>query len=681
MQPGEIVIARMRGGARIARCIVAGRGGDQVRVSVGRNREAALPSKRIALATGVTAVGHEELEKFQQRCEELVPDVDLTEVWEVVRDQTDPVTLDDLAGLLWGASHDATQKVALLLRLDRTDLYFVNDNERYIPRPQEEVQHILDRRAREEENARAASSLMDHLSRGELPPEMTQQQANLLEFLRGYAVHGDNYTRSASARQLLEMTNGLTGDLQRFSFELLVKAGVFEPHEPLELERAGIPTEFPNEVLHEASTIEADHALQQPGRRDLTHMIAVTVDDAGTEDRDDAISLEPELPQNGALPSSTDGVIYRVGVHIADAGALIPLQGAVDREADRRMATLYLPERRVHMLPPSVTNEKGSLEPGEGRASLSLLARVTEDGEVVDWEVKPSVIRSRAALSYEEVDNALDDSGHPWHEMLSSMGRIAQLLTEKRNRAGAITVERPEMIVKLADDDEVEVRVISRATPARQMVAEFMILCNSLLAEFCRREGIPAAYRSQAVPDLSDVAQVAEGPLRRFLTMRRLLPADVNTTPSPHGGLGVPAYIQATSPLRRYPDLVLQRQISHFLENGRPLYSTEEISSVAQRAEVQLRELTRLEEDRRRYWFLTYLKRRLARDNGAHALFEAVVLENQPRRPALLELADYPFRVRAGMPTACLPGDTVTLRLHGVDTWARVPHFVHEPHP
>ena len=679
MQPGEIVIARMRGGARIARCTVAGRGGDQVRVSVGRNREAALPSKRIALATGVTAAGHEELEKFQRRCEALVPDVDLTEVWEVVRDQPDPVTLDDLADLLWGTSHDATEKVALLLRLDRTDLYFVNDNERYIPRSQEEVQHILDRRAREEENARAASSLMEHLSRGDLPPEMTQQQANLLEFLRGYAVHGDNYTRSALARQLLEMMNGVTGDLQRFSFELLVRAGVFEPHEPLELERAGVPTEFPNEVLHEASTIDLDRALHQPGRRDLTHILAVTVDDAGTQDRDDAISLEPEPPQNGGSPSPGHGATYRLGVHIADAGALVSPLGAVDREADRRMATLYLPERRVNMLPPSVANEKGSLEPGEGRASLSLLARVTEEGEVIDWEVMPSVIQSRAALSYEEVDKALGDSSHPWHEMLSSMDRTAQALAKKRQKAGAITVERPEMIVKLIDG-EIQVRVTPRATPARQIVAEFMILCNSLLAEFCRRQGVPAAYRSQAVPDLSDLEQVTEGPLRQYMTMRRLLPADLNTTPAPHGGLGVPAYIQATSPLRRYPDLVLQRQISHFLENGRPLYSTEEIASIAQRAEVQLRELARLEEDRRRYWFLTYLKRRLEHGEDARSLFEAIVLENQPRRPALLDLVDYPFRVRAQMPEALLPGDRVTLRLHGVDTWARIPHFVHEPH-
>ena len=102
---------------------------------------------------------------------------------------------------------------------------------------------------------------------------------------------------------------------------------------------------------------------------------------------------------------------------------------------------------------------------------------------------------------------------------------------------------------------------------------------------------------------------------------------------------------------------------------------------MAQRAEVQLRELGKLEDERKRYWFLKYLNqlREVGEEDGASDLFQAVILENQPGRTAYLELVDYPFRVRAELPEACEPGETVTLRLHGVDLWRRIGHFIHMP--
>ena len=681
MRVGELIVARLKAGPTVVRCQAppasasGGRAGvEVVRVSVGRNREARLPADRVILATGVVASG-EEVEELRRRWEALAADVDLAEVWEVARDDGQEMGLEDLAELYWGSSYDVAQKVALLLYLERGPLYFVADRGAYTARSLEEVQEIQARRRREVENAEAASSLMEGLSQGALPPDPTRQQSTLLEHLRLYAIHGEDYTRSAVARDLLGKVPGSTRELQRLCFDLLVESGVFAPDEPLELERAGIAEEFSLDALDEAAAVDVVAVLGQPGRRDLTSLSAVTIDDAGTEDRDDAVSVEVE--------ESGEGVerVYRVGVHIADAGALVPVDSALDREADRRMATLYLPERKVSMLPPEVSSGKGSLAPGERRAALSLLARVTESGEVLDWEVVPSVVRSAGSLSYEEGEGAIEDSGHSWHGVLAPLYRISQSLQRKREVAGAVVLDRPEMSIRPVPSGDVEVRVVSRSSPARLMVTEMMVLCNSLLAEFCRREDIPAAYRSQPAPDFGDVVEeTVEGPLRWYLLMRRLLPADLDISPRPHGGLGVSAYIQATSPLRRYPDLVMQRQISHYLATDRPLYSRDEISSVAQRAEEQLRELGRLEEVRRRYWFLKFLRQRLARgeDGDGPTPFEAVVLENQPRRPALLELADYPFRVRTDLPPSSAPGDTVTLRLHGVDLWSRVGHFVHE---
>ncbi|MGH2542255.1 MAG: ribonuclease catalytic domain-containing protein, partial [Ardenticatenaceae bacterium] len=551
----------------------------RVRVSVGRNREAQLPVDRIVLATGVTAADVEEAEVFRQRSEDTASGIDLTEVWELAREESGTLSLDDLAELYWGSADDAARKVAILLYMDREPLYFVEDGDKYRARTEAEVKEILARRQREIDNAQSAEILVEHLSRGELPQEVNSHQASLIRMLREFAIYGDDYNRSASARSLLERVNSRTRDLQRLSFELLIKIGDFSPDEPLELERAGIGEKFSEEAVAEAAAIDLSKLLAEPHRKDFTKIEAVTIDDEGTQDRDDALSLESEA----------DGV-YRIGIHIADAGALIPPGGALDEEADRRMSSLYLPERKIPMLPPEISNGYGSLNAGDKRIALSLIATVTESGEVLDWQVTPSVIRSDAALSYEEADQAISDESNARHHMFAALNRVSEALRRRREDAGAIKLERPDLIIKVAESGKISVRVIPRSTPSRMMVTEYMILCNTLLAEFCKREELPAAYRAQSAPDFSDLdtdEALEDGPLRWYQMIRRMPPADLDTFPAPHGGLGVPAYIQATSPLRRFPDLIMQRQISHFLSAGRPQYDTDTISSMAQRAEVQ----------------------------------------------------------------------------------------------
>lgn len=677
MKPGELVVARMSGGITIVKLLSVE--ASRAKVSLRRNKEARLPVDRILIETGVVVTEDDAAEEFRQESDTLASDIDMTELWEVYREEAEAVSLDDLAELYWGAEPEATQKVALLIHLEGNNLHFISDKKGFLPRTEEAVQEILARRKRDAENSRDAQELVAHLSQSKLPDEITPHQRTLLEHIRGFAIHGDNYTRDAIVKTLLEDMEGARGDLQRLSFDLLVRVGTFSPDEPLELERGNIVEAFTDEALEEAAHIDPASVLQDQNRQDLTGLPTVTIDDAGTEDKDDALSLEEVISEDGTT-------LYHIGIHITDAGALIPQGSVLDQEADRRMVTLYMPERKVPMLPLDVSNAKGSLEPGETRAALSLMLRISESGEIVDWETVPSIIRSDAALSYEESDAAIATPEHPWHNMLSSMHPVSKAIRERREQAGAINFDRPEMLIKASPDGDVSIKIVPRSTPARQMVTEFMVLCNTMLAEFCRREEIPASYRSQTPPDFSDLyadlppgTEVVDGPLKSYLMIRRMAPADIGTNPAPHGGLGVSAYIQATSPLRRYPDLVMQRQISQFLKTGQPLYSTEEMTSVAGRADVQLREISRIEEDRKRYWFLKSLRDRIADENAEADFMEAIVLENQQGRSAQLELVDFPYRIRVQLPNSVNPGETVTLQLYGVDLWRRMGHFVHVP--
>ena len=680
MQPGELVVARLGKGATIVRVLEVA--DSQVRVALGRNKQARIPADRVALATGLFVSSEEEVEQVRKQAQEISSGIDLVDVWDVVTgDEPAPISVHEVAELYWGAPPEAAALAALVLHLDRSSDYFAYGTEGYTPLSRSALEEIRARRRREAENAEAAATLMQGLSDGNLPAEISRAQTTLLDHLRGYTLYGEDYSKSSAAKALLETLAGGKRDLQRLCFELLAKVGVYSPDEPLEMHRAGVRMCFAGDALAEAQTIDLSAVLESPARRDLTSLPTLTIDDAESEDRDDALSM---IEESGA--GATDSDIH-VGIHIADAGSLIPSGGPIDREADQRMATIYLPEFKISMLPPEVVSSAGSLDPGEARPSLSVLARISDSGDVLDWEVTPSVVRSQTALSYEGADYAMKDETSPWHRTLARLDRAASALRSKRESAGAVTFSRAELAVKVRDSGSIDVSV-RRSTPAGELVAEFMILCNSLLASFCRAEDIPAAYRSQKAPDLSglladsssEADSARDARLVQYLVMRRLPPSDLDLVPAPHASLGVKAYIQATSPLRRYSDLLMQRQISYFLGAGGPLYTSERVASVAQRAEVQLREIAQIEEQRKRYWFLKYLQQsRLTEspETAAGELFPAVVLENDERRHALLELVEYPFRVRAEVPSRHVPGETVMLRLHSVDLWRRIGYFVY----
>ena len=677
MLPGEILVARLSGGATIVRFQEEKNG--RVSVLLGRNKVARIPAERVMLATGVLAAEAGRFEEFCDSAREASGEIDLTEVWDVLADEQEESSLDDLAGLYWPASPGPVGLTALLLCLERTSDLFVSAGARYKPRTREDLANLLAKRRREAENARDAQELVEALSAGRLPEAMSPHQESLVEVLTGYAVHGEELPRRQAARELVQASSPPTRDLQRACFDMLVRSGVFDADEPLELRGAGIRTDFPVQALDEARTMVATPAASGPEREDLTRLDTFTIDDEETVDRDDALSLE-------SLESG-----YRLGVHITDAASLVARGGPMALEADRRMASLYLPERTIPMLPDDLTRGAGSLDPGEERMAVSLLADLTDEGDVTSWRVVRSTIRSAAALSYEQVDAILQSDG-PRRATIEGLHRLAGALRRKREERGAVNLDQPEMNVKVRATGEIQVSVRDRSSPGNQMVAELMILCNSLLARFCSENGLPAVYRSQRRPDLSDLPDLsgvderAAPVMTRYNTARRMQAARVSTEPTAHDGLGVSAYLQATSPLRRYPDLVVQRQVGGFLASGKPVYTPGEVESVAQRAEVQTREMSRIEAGRKRYWFLKYLEGSRMAQGGAdsstgsgQALFEAVVLDSGGRRTALLELVEFPFRCRVELPRSVDAGEIVTLRLQGVDLWRRVGLFVHAP--
>ena len=668
MQPGEILLIQLDAGPRLARYIDTA--GNRLRVAIGRNREARIPQSRVLHETGVKASSYEAVEQLRQQAEAALSELDIEEVWDIVCEDGDALTLSDIGELYFGTEPSVQQTVAILLHLIDDDLLFIRDGSHFLPRDRETVATMIERRQRQQQRTSDTNELSTAFRAGVIPESRTEYQSVILEQVRAFVLHGDDYTRANFVKQFLE-TAGVRGrDLQRAAFEALVDLGLMDPDEHLALEREEIVAEFPEQVTVEAGLADQLRLLSDDDRADLSGLLTITIDDFETRDRDDALSIEP-----------LDGGSHRVGIHITDTGGLIEAGSALDIEADRRMSSLYLPEQTISMLPHAVSAGSGSLNPGELRAAVSVIVDLTEDGDVGDWKVLKSAICSDHALAYAEADAAIADPSHPLHSELSVLHRLAKSLRAARDARGALSLDRNELSVKVDASGKVSVRVVPRIAPARSLVEEYMVLCNSLLARYCVENDLPAPFRAQALPDMSDiVTQVPEGALRTYMMTRRLTAATVSIKPGRHGGLGVDAYTQATSPLRRYPDLLVQRQISHHLRDSGTLYDEEAVTSVAHRADLQVRQMSRIENNRRMYYFLKWLdmKRRDSEAQGDDAVHDAVVLENPGRRAAVVEMVEWPFRARAALPASIASGEVVSLHLHGVDLWQCTAQFTYE---
>ena len=650
---GQVILFRRHGDhllGRVVSCRPA-----HLEVDVGEKAPLRINGKQVVAATDARVLP-EEFILWSGQCDGLVEEEQLREVWEVVQGDVSHLTLDQAAELVWESPSNDMQRAALLLALHKSELYFAAQGEVWAPRAEAEVEERLQQRVHRRTAEVERAGFLAWLSEGEEVASWSSRQEAWLDDLREFAIHGDAYDGSRTVRNLLREVLPQSKDRQRLAFDLLVERGVYSQDEPLGLYRRGVAMEFPSAAVQEAAALSFPDSTQ--ARRDLTGLPVFTIDEATTQDIDDGLSLEPR------------GEGYLLGIHISDASPLVAAGSALDVAAYRRMSSLYLPERTIPMLPRRLCEEMGSLSPEQPRHALSLLVSLGRDYQVLEWEAVPSVVRSGARLTYDEVDRALEGVESPQAATLRTLHDAARTLREKRLQDGAVEFRRPELKVWVEGDGEIGVKV-DGPTPARRLVAEFMVLANRLLAEFCRECGIPAVFRHQPKVSLDDLPEANET-VWTYLALRRMRPGELSVDPKPHGTLGLQAYLQATSPLRRYPDMVLQRQIVHYLQHGEPLYDRETLASLLYPAEMRLRELARAEDERTRYWFLKHLRDRTSSE------FKATVLERRGHH-ALVELAEFPYRASLYLVHPMEPGETIRMRLEGVDLWRMEAQFVHVP--
>ena len=644
---GDLIIFRHRGDIQIGMLQAVSR--KKLKVATSANRVMDISTDPIVRYTDIRVRDLPEMLAVRREIEDQALSLDLEEIWDILKDDPTVFTSEDIGELYWGEPGSPEQRAAMQLHLSRQCLYFCERDNGFTSRTTDQVRSILDKEARQ----RAVSTEREGFDRW-LADEtqqdlqsLTNRQKRWLSHLREYVIQGDEYAAIDQVRSLLKEMPTLTGgDPQRSVFEVMVRKGFWDEDENLDLLRYEIPTEFSDEVLNYAAGCRSSES----GREDLTGLPILSIDDASTQDIDDALSAE----------RTEDG--YRIGVHITDVADLVPRDSVLDLAARERMSSVYLPDRHIPMLPANLSQDHCALLEGQRRCAISFFFTLSSDFELLDSRIMPSLIVNRARLSYDEANRLLGTIEQPYAEVLQILNQAVDVFYQRRIDQGAVDLERSVVSIKV--DGEKRIRIVLRDTSTRSehIVSELMILANRTAAAYLAGRDIPAIYRTQAETDLGDLEQAEHDAVWRFLVLRRMKPLELSLKSRPHATLGVDTYCQITSPIRRYADLVLQRQLRTALAEGPPAYDTDEMMDELSALE-RSRILNKIQARREWYWLLKHLEQQ----KDVH--IRAIVLETRERN-ILVEFPDFGTRMAVKVEGRPSPGEEITLSPVAIDPWS-----------
>jgi exoribonuclease-2 len=539
----------------------------------------------------------------------LIRQVDIKDLWEVLNTEQVWIDLETMTEFCFPDNPSGDHESATIRAFFDDRLYFKFNLDKFFPNSAEKVARIVAQRQEEERKNRIVQFGADLLKcllndiplPGDVSADDTQEVINIL---KSYYLFDQDSKDYAFARAMISKA-GLDGTTGLFPF--LVKLDVFDENENIDLLRFEIAAEFPDEILNTARNLALSvQDFSADGvRRDLTTLPLMTIDGQSTLDFDDALSIEKV------------GDRFRLGIHIVDVGHYVRKGDVIDLEALSRGSSIYMPDQKISMLPTELSEGLCSLKAGELRPAISTMVNLSHSLEVIDYEVLPSLVNIKHQLTYYDVNLAADQN-----QDVMILREIAQKFRQRRLEAGAVQILVPEINVWLADDGTITVNKINRESPGRMLVAELMILANWLSAKYLADNDIPAIFRTQP-PPRERLYKGDEGTLYQNWMQRRFLSRFVlSHRADKHSGLGLDAYVTATSPIRKYFDLVTQRQIRATLGLEQP-YTSEEIDRLIQLLAVPMSNVPRIQHGRHRYWLLKYLEQRIGEKE------EAIVLKKQ----------------------------------------------------
>lgn len=563
-------------------------------------KEIDVDLEKVAFCTGIEIRGgltsSEKKLKLREIRRELDNDKanhDLRTLWECFNGHEDEIKFDDLKALYFTDNDTGVKEIAhLFWAVDKDDTYFKRGEAGYLAREEEDVKELIRKKGAEahKREERRLALIWGKAQVAGKADDMSEEfdPGSYIELITGYVIHLEKFSRAAGAKSYLSEIG--IRDIEG-AIEFLVKIGEWDENEDPIFKRFSIKDEFPKKVEDEAEELLTKDILED-GLEDLRHLDIFSVDDEDTEDIDDALSIEQT--QEG----------FTVGVHIANVAYWVTKWSSLDNEAGRRGETIYLPEKRIHLFPPALIREKLSLIEGEDRVSLSLLVNFDNDLNFKGYRFTNSLIRTKKNISYNQAVEYFEQD-----ETGIKMREIAHILRGKRIDAGALIVQLPQLKIRLGEDSRIRIEKSYMDTVAHRVVSEMMILMNTMAGKFLKLNRVPGIFRSQPEPISEDARSCDESdPLYALFVVKYLRAPRVGLDPEPHKSLGLEVYTQVTSPIRRYADLVMQRQIVSELTSQEYAYTEDELENLYPRIEIGIRDKRVVEKSRGKYWLYKHFE-------------------------------------------------------------------------
>ena len=505
---------------------------------------------------------------------------DIDSVRDLLTTETDGVDLATLAEWLYGAPATGVPSPAAVWaawEVVAEGLHFEGTPDRVRARSTEQVEAEHERRQRAAAAAEAWEAFLERIRSGTCQPSDSEH----LRDVEGLAEGRREDSRLLKALDRAESPQN--------AHALLLNIGWWTSSRVPYPARAGVPAGAPAVRIGEPSMED---------RVDLTHLPAYAIDDEGNQDPDDALSIDD------------DGNLW---VHVADVACLVAPDSEADVEARARGATLYLPDGSIPMLPTDLVPRLGLglADDGIGPA-LSFRLRISPEGAVAAAEVIPSRVRVQR-LTYEQADPLMQTD-----ECLRRIDDVTSRSRALRLAMGAVELDWPETRIRVdasGAEPEVDIRPLAPLR-SRQLVAESMIFAGAGAAWLARESGIPFPYSVQDAAADSDDEVLPAGLPGAYVLRRRQQPARVSGGPAPHRGLGLEAYGRATSPMRRYVDLLAHQQLRAVATGAPPPWDETALMERAAQADTASRNVRAVERQANRHWTLVWLSQRTWRGRG-----------------------------------------------------------------
>lgn len=354
----------------------------------------------------------------------------------------------------------------------------------------------------------------------------------------------------------------------------------------------GFSENFPDDVLNEVRKIRFYPEEDFKNRVDLTEKNIFTIDPFNAKDFDDAVSIEIK----------NDKMI--LGVHIADVSYFVKENTSIDRDAFKRGTSVYLVSKSVPMLHEKLSNDICSLKPNEERYTITCEITFSNNYDIETYKIFPSVIKSKKRFTYEEVEEILKSKDdHEFYKDLSLMEKLSNEISRRAFLEGRIDFDIPEVEIILDNNGNIKNIKEKKRLTSHKIIENFMITANNLISTFLTNNTKTTIYRIHEEPDIEKLHQLKDvlkeygikikrfdgkelqnvleksknsevGFIVRELILRSMMKAKYTTKNYGHYGLGLQYYTHFTSPIRRYPDLIVHRQLRRVME-GKPFNSTD----------------------------------------------------------------------------------------------------------